>query len=589
MATKKISVGLASCGVSAGGDAVYEKAEELLTKYGGKDIELGKTGCVGACFREVLVDVEDEKGRRTYADVTPEILEEIFEKDLHGNSPLDSYIMKDSHKNNEASYFEKQRRIVLRNTGEINPEVIDDYIARDGYRALEKAVSMSPEEVLEEMRLSGLRGRGGAGFPTHLKWKLTAEEEGNEKYVVCNADEGDPGAFMDRSVLEGDPHSLIEGMAIIARTIGAGRGYIYVRAEYPLAIERLTIALTQAREKGFLGESIFNSDFSFDIELKIGAGAFVCGEETALIASIEGQRGMPRIKPPFPAAKGVWMKPTVINNVETIANVPYIILHGGADFASVGTEKSRGTKVFALTGKIKKSGLVEVPMGITLREVIFEIGGGIKGDKSFKAVQLGGPSGGCLPAEELDTPVDYESLQQSGAIVGSGGMVVMDEDTCMVDVARFFMNFIREESCGKCTFCRVGTTRMYEILERITEGEGRDGDIERLLELGEKIKESSLCGLGQTAANPVLTTIRYFRHEYEEHIKEKKCRAKVCKPLLTYTIDPVACTGCTLCAKNCPVDAISGSLKEIHTIDQDLCIQCGNCVTACNFNAVNVE
>ena len=445
---------------------------------------------------------------------------------------------------------------------------------------------MKPEEVIEEIKVSGLRGRGGAGFPTWFKWNACKASPGTEKYLVCNADEGDPGAFMDRSVLEGDPHSLIEGMIIGGYAMGATQGVIYCRAEYPLAIKRLEIAMAQAREKGFLGKDIFGSGFDFDIYIKAGAGAFVCGEETALIASLEGERGMPRLKPPFPAAKGFWQKPTDINNVETLANVPWIIYNGGAAFGAMGTEKSKGTKVFALAGKIKKGGLVEVPMGMTLREVLYGIGGGIKNDKEFKAVQMGGPSGGCIPASLIDTPVTYEDINKTGAIVGSGGMIVMDEDTCMVDMARYFLNFTRDESCGKCNYCRIGTKRMLEILERITEGKGKDGDIELLEELAMKIKDGSMCGLGQTAPNPVLTTIKYFRNEYEDHIYNKKCTAGSCKALVTYSIND-DCKGCTLCSRHCPVDAISGSVKEKHVIDPEKCIKCGKCLDTCKFGAID--
>jgi len=587
---KKIIVGLASCGISAGGDLVYNKFEELIKSHNPKDVELSKTGCIGACFKEVLVDVQDGGITYTYAEVTPETAEKIFENHILQNKILDEYLLKDDKINHEENFFKYQKRIVLRNTGLINPEKIEQYIERDGYKSIKKVIQrFTPAETIEEIKKSGLSGRGGAGFSTGLKWEFTAREKSDKKYIICNADEGDPGAFMDRSVLEGDPHSVIEGMAIAAYSIGADEGYIYVRAEYPLAIERLKIAIEQAREKNFLGKNLFDSDFSFEIDLKIGAGAFVCGEETALIASIEGKRGMPSIKPPFPAQSGVWGKPTVINNVETLANVAYIILHGWQEFASIGTETSKGTKVFALTGRIKKSGLVEVPMGSTLRQIIFDIGGGIKEDRKFKAVQLGGPSGGCIPEDLLDTPVDYQSLNKTGAIMGSGGMVVMDEGTCMVDVAKFFMNFIKDESCGKCTFCRIGTKRMHELLEKITDGNGTEEDLDTLLDLAKKVKDGSLCGLGQTAPNPILTTLRYFKHEYLEHIKEKKCRAKVCKPLLTYTIDPDACTGCTLCAINCPTSTISGEKKQPHFINQDGCIKCGNCFSVCNFNAVKIN
>ncbi len=590
MKHKKITVGLASCGISAGGDTVYKTFEELLSQNKGSGAELGKTGCIGACFREVLVDLTDEKGTYTYAEVTPEKAKEIFEQHILNNEPIKDYLMSDLESSQEASFFSKQKRIVLRNTGVIDPENIDHYIMRDGYKSIEKVLkSMSREEVRDVIKKSGLKGRGGAGFSTGMKWDFASKEVSDKKYMVCNADEGDPGAFMDRSVLEGDPHSVLEGLSIASYAIGADEAYIYVRAEYPLAIKRLIIAIEQAKERGYLGKNILGSDLSIEIKLKIGAGAFVCGEETALIASIEGKRGMPTIRPPFPAVSGIWGKPTIINNVETLANVPYIIFHGWEGFASIGTENSKGSKVFALTGKIKKAGLVEVPMGVSLREVIFDIGGGIKKDKKFKAVQLGGPSGGCIPGDLLETPVDYQSLMATGAIMGSGGMVVMDEDTCMVDVAKFFMNFVRDESCGKCTFCRIGTKRMHELLVKITEGKGVDEDINKLMELAYNVKDSSLCGLGQTAPNPVLTTLKYFRHEYEEHIKNKKCRSKVCKPLLTYTINTEACTGCMACVKKCAVDAIIGEKKKPQSIIQEKCIKCGSCYSVCTFDAVNVE
>jgi NADH-quinone oxidoreductase subunit F len=588
MSKKEIIVGMASCGISAGAEGVYGTFSELIEQHG--EASLSKTGCIGSCYREVLVEVKDGTSSWLYAEVTEKKAQEIYQSHILGNTPVDAYIMRDESENREAAFFDKQKRIVLQNTGVINPEDVDQYLAVDGYKGLERALKeMTPEEVVEEVRLSGLAGRGGAGFSTGMKWKFTAQEVNEKKYIVCNADEGDPGAFMDRSVLEGDPHAVLEGMAVAAYAIGAQYGYIYVRAEYPLAIKRLQLAIAQAEEKHYLGDNIMGTDFSLNMKLKIGAGAFVCGEETALIASIQGKRGMPRIKPPFPAKSGVWGYPTVINNVETLANIPWIMRNGHEAYAANGTEASKGTKVFALTGKIAKSGLVEVPMGMPLREIIFDIGGGIKGGRKFKAVQLGGPSGGCIPEEHIDTPVDYKSLTATGAIMGSGGMVIMDEDTCMVDVAKFFMNFIQNESCGKCTFCRMGTKRMYEILERITNGEGKDGDIEELERLAHEVKDGSLCGLGQTAPNPILTTLRYFREEYEEHIYEKKCRAKVCKPLLTYTIDPDACTGCTICAVKCPTDCITGSKKEVHSINQDACIQCGNCLKVCNFNAVHVE
>ncbi len=590
MMNKKITVGLASCGISAGGESVYKAFEELITANRGVSASLGKTGCIGACFREVLVDLTDENGTYTYAEVTPDKAKAIFDNHVVNGQPVKEYLMSDLETNQEHAFFSKQKRIVLRNTGIIDPENIDHYIMRNGYKSIEKALkSMTPEEVRDVIKKSGLKGRGGAGFSTGMKWEFAAKEKSEKKYMVCNADEGDPGAFMDRSVLEGDPHSVLEGLSIAAYAMGADEAYIYVRAEYPLAIKRLIMAIDQAMDRGYLGKNVMGTKFSIEIKLKIGAGAFVCGEETALIASIEGKRGMPTIRPPFPAVSGIWGKPTIINNVETLANVPYIIHNGWEEFAAMGTENSKGSKVFALTGKIKKAGLVEVPMGIPLREVIFDIGGGIKKDRKFKAVQLGGPSGGCIPESLLDTLVDYQSLTATGAIMGSGGMVVMDENTCMVDVAKFFMNFVRDESCGKCTFCRIGTKRMHELLVKITDGKGVIEDIDRLLDLAANVKDSSLCGLGQTAPNPVLTTLKYFRHEYEEHIKDKKCRSKVCKPLLTYTIDAATCTGCMACAKKCPTGAIIGEKKQPHSVIQEKCIKCGSCYSVCSFDAVMVE
>ena len=581
----RVVVGQGSCGVATGARKTAAEFEKQIAAKG-LDIPVQVTGCVGTCYLEPIVDVYDDNEELTrYVKVQPDKVEAIVEGHLAGGKPVTEQAISEEDK----QFVEKQQRVVLRNCGVINPEDIEEYLAVDGYKAIEKVLKeMKPEEVIEEIKVSGLRGRGGAGFPTWFKWNAAKENKGDQKYLVCNADEGDPGAFMDRSVLEGDPHSLLEGMIIGGYAMGATEGVIYCRAEYPLAIKRLEIAMEQAREKGFLGKNIFGSGFDFDIRIKAGAGAFVCGEETALIASLEGERGMPRLKPPFPAAKGYWQKPTDINNVETLANVPWIIYNGGKAFAQFGTEKSSGTKVFALAGKIKKGGLVEVPMGMTIREVIFGIGGGIKNDREFKAVQMGGPSGGCIPASLIDTPVTYEDINKTGAIVGSGGMIVMDEDTCMVDMARYFLNFTRDESCGKCNYCRIGTKRMLEILERITEGKGEDGDIEKLEELANKIKDGSLCGLGQTAPNPVLTTIRYFRNEYEDHIYNKKCTAGSCKALIEYNITD-ACKGCTLCAKNCPVDAISGSVKELHAIDHDKCIKCGKCMDHCKFNAIVKE
>ena len=578
----KVVIGQGSCGVATGARKTAAEFEKQIAEKN-LDVKIDITGCVGTCYLEPIVDVYGDNGEMTrYVKVQPENVAEIVDSHLAGGKPAENVEISDEDK----EFINKQHRVVLRNCGLINPEKIEEYTAVGGYKAAEKAVTqMTPDEVIEEIKISGLRGRGGAGFPTWFKWNAAKSSPGKEKYIVCNADEGDPGAFMDRSVLEGDPHSLLEGMIIGGYAMGAMEGVIYCRAEYPLAIKRLEIAMEQAREKGFLGKNLFGSGWDFDIRIKAGAGAFVCGEETALIASLEGERGMPRLKPPFPAAKGYWQKPTNINNVETFANVPWIMANGGAAFGAMGTEKSKGTKVFALAGKIKKGGLVEVPMGLPLKDVIFGIGGGIKNDKEFKAVQMGGPSGGCIPASLIDTPVTYEDINKTGAIVGSGGMIVMDEDTCMVDMARYFLNFTRDESCGKCNYCRIGTKRMLEILERITRGEGRDGDIELLEELAGKIKDGSLCGLGQTAPNPVLTTIKYFRNEYEDHIYNHKCTAASCKALVTYTITD-ACKGCTACARKCPVGAISGEVKQKHVIDKEKCIKCGKCLETCKFGAI---
>lgn len=593
MGKYKITVGMGSCGIAAGAKPVYEKLNKLIIEKNHPEITIEETGCVGMCYKEPLVEVIDtETGTKTlYGDVTPKKAEKIFAEHIENNEIIRDWVVKSSKKDgSEENLFDKQYRIVLSRTGIINPESIEDYINTDGYKALKKVIgSMSQVDVIEEIKKSGLRGRGGAGFPTGLKWEFANKAKGDKKYMVCNADEGDPGAFMDRSVLEGDPHSVIEGMVIGAYAIGAEEGYIYCRAEYPLAIKRLNIAIEQAEKEGYLGNNILGSDFSFHLSIKQGAGAFVCGEETALIASIEGKRGMPRIRPPFPAQSGIWGKPTNINNVETLANIAWIILNGADKFASLGTEKSKGTKVFSLSGKVKRTGLIEVPMGITLREIIFDIAGGIKDNKKFKAVQVGGPSGGCIPESLLDTPVDYDSLSATGAIMGSGGMVVMDEDTCMVSVARYFLNFTQNESCGKCTFCRVGTKRMYETLDRITEGKGVPEDLDKLEELAYMTKESSLCGLGQTAPNPVLTTLKYFRDEYKAHIIDKKCPAKECKALIKYEIDPDKCKSCSICARNCPVNAISGEKGVPYVIDQSACIKCGNCLRVCPFGAVEVK
>lgn len=579
----RVVIGQGSCGIATGAKKT-EAAFESIIKDKNIDALIEFTGCVGTCYLEPIVDVYDDDGKMfRYVKVGPDKVQKIVDEHLVGGKPVMEYLISPE----DGAFLTKQQRVVLRHCGYINPEDIEDYLKVGGYEATKKVVtSMKPEEVIEEIKISGLRGRGGAGFPTWFKWNAAKANPGKEKYIVCNADEGDPGAFMDRSVLEGDPHSVIEGMTIGGFAMGATEGVIYCRAEYPLAIKRLELAIEQARAKGFLGKNIFGSGYDFDLRIKAGAGAFVCGEETALIASLEGERGMPRLKPPFPAQKGYWQQPTNINNVETFANVAWIISNGGAAFGAMGTDKSKGTKVFALAGKIKKGGLVEVPMGLPLKDVIFGIGGGIKQDKEFKAVQMGGPSGGCIPAGLVDTPVTYEDINKTGAIVGSGGMIVMDEDTCMVDMARYFLDFTRKESCGKCNYCRIGTKRMLEILERITCGDGRDGDIELLEELAGKIKDGSMCGLGQTAPNPVLTTLKYFRNEYEDHIYNHKCTARSCKALIHYTINE-KCIGCTKCARNCPVNAITGEVKHKHQIDQSICIKCGKCEENCNFGAID--
>ena len=576
---------------SSGSATIQDKFDEELKRLKlEKEVKVVKTGCFGLCEAGPIVIVYPEGA--FYSHVKIEDVTRIAEEHLLKGRIVRDLLFheaagEDTIKSlNEVGFYKKQERVALRNCGVINPEKIEEYIAFDGYRALGKVLTeMTREEVIKEIKDSGLRGRGGGGFPTGLKWEFTAKAEGDVKYVCCNADEGDPGAFMDRSVLEGDPHAVIEAMAIAGYAIGASKGYVYIRAEYPIAVKRLGIAIAQAKEFGLLGENIFETEFNFDLEIRLGAGAFVCGEETALIASIEGERGMPRPKPPFPANKGIWQKPTLINNVETYANVAQIILKGASWFASIGTEKSKGTKVFALGGKINNTGLVEIPMGTTLREVIYDIGGGIPGGKEFKAVQTGGPSGGCITADHLDTPIDYDNLVALGSMMGSGGMIVMDEDNCMVDIARFFLDFTCDESCGKCVPCREGTKRMLELLDKITSGRGTMKDIDDLESLAHNIKDSALCGLGQTAPNPVLSTLRYFRHEYEAHVLEKKCPAGACKDLLQIFITD-KCIGCTACTKVCPVECISGERKGLHVIDQAKCIKCGACIEKCPVNAI---
>ena len=580
---------------SSGSDKVAAAFEaEIVTAGLENEVKVIRTGCFGLCALGPIVVIYPEG--TFYSMVKPEDVAEIVNEHLLKGRPVIRLLYNETVAEDnsiksldETSFYKKQKRIALRNCGVINPENIEEYIAFDGYAALGKALTeMTPDEVIQVVLDSGLRGRGGGGFPTGRKWQLACADRGKvEKYVCCNADEGDPGAFMDRSVLEGDPHSVIEAMAIAGYAIGADQGYVYVRAEYPIAVNRLSTAIRQAREYGLLGKNIFGTDFSFDIDIKLGAGAFVCGEETALMTSIEGMRGEPRPRPPFPAKKGLFGRPTILNNVETYANIPQIILKGADWFRSMGTEKSPGTKVFALGGKIKHTGLVEVPMGTTLREIVEEIGGGIPGGKKFKAAQTGGPSGGCIPASLIDTPIDYDNLMEIGSMMGSGGLIVMDEDTCMVDIAKFFLEFTVDESCGKCTPCRVGTKRLLELLEKITSGNGTMRDLERIEELAQFIKENSLCGLGQTAPNPVLSTLQYFRDEYLAHIQDKRCPAGVCKALLTYKIDETKCRGCTLCARACPAGAINGSVRNPHNIDTLKCVKCGACMETCRFGAIS--
>jgi len=569
----KIVIGKGSCGIAAGAQKLSDYLQSQLK------MEIGTTGCIGMCYLEPMLDVIHDDGRKdTFVKLTTEAADEIIK--WLANDPDNKaadYLLAEEDK----AVLDAQIRVALRYCGIINPEDIGEY------KAAKKALcEMNPQAVIDEVKASGLGGRGGAGFPTWFKWQAAAKEPG-KRYIICNADEGDPGAFMDRAVIEGDPHSLIEGMLIAAYAIGAEEAIVYVRAEYPLAITRLEIAIKQARENGIIGKNIFGTDFNFDLQIKAGAGAFVCGEETALIASLEGERGMPRLKPPFPAQRGYLGQPTNINNVETYANIPWIIEHGGAAFAAMGTEDSKGTKVFALTGKINKGGLVEIPMGQSIRDVVYGVGGGIKDNRAFKAVQMGGPSGGCIPESLADTAIAYKSLADTGAIMGSGGMVVMDDSNCMVDMARFFLDFTCKESCGKCVHCRIGTKRMLETLEKLTKGEGQPGDIEKLQRLGQQIKDGALCGLGQTAPNPVLTTIKYFREEYDAHIESKKCPAKHCQALIKFQINE-KCTGCTLCKRKCPTDAIKGERKEIHVIEDEKCIKCGECAKVCRFGGVDI-
>ena len=607
----RITVGSATCENAAGANEVFKRFEELVKSNGTKHVTLSRVGCTGRCDMEPVVAVFAKRGTpQKYIRMTPDKVETVFHSHVVKGTPVAELAMPQEGMSDadfteeklwadarltdrfssmfkDVHFFGRQMRMTLRNCGVIDPESLDEYLVVRGYEAAVKALTeMKPLDVVNTVIKSGLRGRGGGGFPTGVKWNFASVQKSEEKYIICNADEGDPGAFMDRSTIEGDPHTVIEGMIIGGYAIGAKQGYVYIRAEYPLAIKRLEIAIAAARKAGFLGTKIFGTDWDFDIEIRLGAGAFVCGEETALIRSIEGERGMPRPRPPYPAASGLWGKPTVINNVETFANIPVVILDGPEWFASIGTEKSKGTKVFALAGKVCNTGLVEVPMGTTLREVVYGVGGGIRDGKAFKAVQTGGPAGGCLPESYLDTPVDYESLTAAGSMMGSGGMIVIDQDSCMVDVARFFLDFTQDESCGKCTPCREGTKRMLEILQRITQGKGEEGDIEKLLRLGDTIKRTSLCGLGQASPNPVISTIKHFRGEYEAHIREKRCPAGVCTKLLSYVVVAEKCIGCGACKRMCPVQCISGKPKEIHEIDSSRCIKCGQCFEACKFGAV---
>jgi NADH-quinone oxidoreductase subunit F len=585
---KTLRIGYNSCGIAAGAEETLAKLNDVIAEKPG--FRLVKTGCNGMCYCEPIIDVIEDGVTYTYGNLTADKVEKFIDAMEKGMHIKEWVIKHPAISTDHDSYNAGQVKLVTRNIGVIDPENIGDYLAAGGYKALEKVIrTMSPQQVIDEIKASGLRGRGGAGFSCGMKWQFAKDAPDDEKYMICNGDEGDPGAFMDRSTLEGNPHSVIEGLAIGAYAVGAREGFFYVRAEYPLAVKRLRIAIEQASARGFIGQNILGSNFSLHLHLVEGAGAFVCGEETALISSIEGKRGMPRTRPPYPAISGLWGKPTNNNNVETYANVPWIIQNGAEAFAKYGTKTSKGTKVFALAGKIKRGGMIEVPMGTTINEILTNIGMGIQNDRACKAVQMGGPSGGCIPFHLFDTPIDYESITATGAIMGSGGMVFMDEDTCMVDIARYFLSFTVDESCGKCTFCRIGTKKMLEILERITKGRGREEDIEELQRLGQAIIKGSLCGLGQTAPNPVLTTIRYFKHEYEAHIKDHKCPAKKCRALITYRILPDNCTGCTLCAKICPVGAAQGERKKIHIIDPEICTRCGLCKDACKFEAIAVE
>ncbi len=569
---------------------IIENFRKIIKEKKLENVRVIQTGCFGLCAKGPIVIIRPED--TFYAMVTPDDCEEIIQSHIIEGKVVDRLLCKDIdgskvQKLDDLNFYKKQKRIALKNCGKIDPEEIEEYIAFDGYKALEKVLlEMTPDEVIEEVEKSGLRGRGGAGFPTGKKWRLTKNVEGKQKYVVCNADEGDPGAFMDRSILEGDPHSVLESMIIAGFAIGADQGYIYVRAEYPIAVQRFSVAIKQAREYGLLGKNIFGTNFSFDVEVRLGAGAFVCGEETALLESIEGKRGQPRVKPPYPANSGLWGKPTLINNVETYANITRIILNGAEWYSSIGTEGSKGTKVFALGGNVVNVGLVEVPMGTTLREIIYDIGGGIPNGRDFKAAQTGGPSGGCIPKEHLDTPIDYESLKQIGSMMGSGGLIVMDDTKCMVNLAKFYLSFTVDESCGKCTPCRIGTKRMLELLEKITKGDGTIEDVEKLEELANSIPKTAVCGLGQSAPNPVLSTFRYFREEYLEHVNEKVCKTGECKALAKIQIHEDKCKGCGMCKRNCPVEAISGEPGKVHHIDEAKCIKCGTCISVCPFHAI---